>query len=129
MPTWPFGSSDDASTSSREWNFANPEVIASSAALTLVSLLSIRVYKRGLRRIPTAPHIQPGMLPRKQNGSMTASRTLFGKVTSVGDGDNFRFFHTPGGRLAGWGWLRKIPTGKELIGQTVCLLAPTRTLY
>jgi len=26
-------------------------------------------------------------------------------VTSVGDADNFRLFHTPGGRLTGWGWL------------------------
>ena len=25
-------------------------------------------------------------------------------VTAVGDGDNFRLYHTPGGRLVGWGW-------------------------
>ncbi|QLG75075.1 hypothetical protein HG535_0H04020 [Zygotorulaspora mrakii] len=36
-------------------------------------------------------------------------RWLFGKVTSVGDGDNFHFFHTPGGIFGGWGWLRKLP--------------------
>ena len=35
---------------------------------------------------------------------------LYGKVTSVGDGDNFLFFHTPGGVLGGWHWLRKVPT-------------------
>jgi endonuclease YncB( thermonuclease family) len=41
-------------------------------------------------------------------------------VTSVGDGDNFRFFHTPGGRLAGWGWLRSIPTDKKALrNQTI----------
>jgi len=36
---------------------------------------------------------------------------LFGTVTRVGDGDNFHLYHTPGGRLAGWGWLpgRKVP--------------------
>lgn len=38
-------------------------------------------------------------------------RSLFGTVTRVGDGDNFHLYHTPGGRLAGWGWLpwRKVP--------------------
>ncbi|CCH59348.1 hypothetical protein TBLA_0B05150 [Henningerozyma blattae CBS 6284] len=34
---------------------------------------------------------------------------LYGKVTSVGDGDNFHFFHLPGGVLGGWGWLRSVP--------------------
>lgn len=39
---------------------------------------------------------------------------MFGMVTRVGDADNFHLFHTPGGRLAGWGWLpgRKIPKKK-----------------
>ncbi|GCE99780.1 putative endonuclease lcl3 [Zygosaccharomyces mellis] len=36
-------------------------------------------------------------------------RWLFGKVTAVGDGDNFHFFHAPGGLMAGWGWLRPLP--------------------
>ncbi|AET37976.1 Lcl3p Ecym_2228 [Eremothecium cymbalariae DBVPG len=35
---------------------------------------------------------------------------LFGKVTSVGDGDNFHFFHMPGGILGGWHWLREVPS-------------------
>jgi hypothetical protein len=46
-------------------------------------------------------------------------------VTSVGDGDNFRIYHTPGGRLAGWGWLpgRRIPMDKkELKDQTVSVI-------
>ncbi|SCU93749.1 LANO_0E04698g1_1 [Lachancea nothofagi CBS 11611] len=34
---------------------------------------------------------------------------LYGKVTAVGDGDNFHLFHTPGGIWGGWGWLRKVP--------------------
>ncbi|KAL8748249.1 MAG: hypothetical protein Q9184_007469, partial [Pyrenodesmia sp. 2 TL-2023] len=49
-------------------------------------------------------------------------RSLFGYVTSVGDADNFRIFHTPGGRLAGWGWLpwRRVPDKvKELKDNTV----------
>jgi hypothetical protein len=47
---------------------------------------------------------------------------LFGTVTRVGDADNFHLFHTPGGRLAGWGWLpgRKIPEKKaDLKNNTV----------
>lgn len=33
----------------------------------------------------------------------------------MGDGDNFRLFHTPGGRLTGWEWMpgRKVPTKRE----------------
>ncbi|KAG7785901.1 hypothetical protein KL910_000676 [Ogataea haglerorum] len=57
-------------------------------------------YSRHLRRINVATDI-PSYMFRK--------RYLFGKVTSVGDGDNFHMFHLPGGRLGGWGWLRKIP--------------------
>lgn len=34
---------------------------------------------------------------------------LYGKVTAVGDGDNFHFYHLPGGFFGGWGWLRKTP--------------------
>lgn len=46
--------------------------------------------------------------------------TLRGRVTAVNDGDGFRFYHTPGGRLAGWGWLRKVPTSRgDLKGQTL----------
>lgn len=54
------------------------------------------VYKRHLGRLPTVAHIKP---------SEYRTRTLRGYVTSVGDGDDFRFFHTPGGFGAGWGWL------------------------
>lgn len=53
---------------------------------------------------------------------------MFGTVTSVGDADNFRLFHTPGGRLTGWGWLpgRQVPTEKgQLVGKTVRLLSFT----
>lgn len=27
----------------------------------------------------------------------------------MGDGDNVRIFHTPGGRLMGWDWVRRVP--------------------
>lgn len=50
------------------------------------------------------------------------SRWLYGKVTSVGDGDNFRFYHLPGGVFAGWNWLRTVPEVnkfKEVKGETI----------
>lgn len=59
------------------------------------------IYKRHLRRVRNVDYLTPRQFRTK---------TLFGHVTRVGDGDNFRFYHTPGGRLAGWGWLRSIPT-------------------
>ncbi|KAK4230975.1 hypothetical protein QBC38DRAFT_355589 [Podospora fimiseda] len=69
------------------------------------------VWQRYLRRIPTSAHIPPSYFHR---------RGLFGKVTSVGDGDGFHLYHTPGGRLAGWGWLRTVPSSKkELKGNTI----------
>jgi hypothetical protein len=81
---------------------------AAAAALTL-GLLTF--YQSYLRRFPGPGHIAPNFFRR---------RSLFGKVTSVGDGDGFHMFHTPGGRLAGWGWLRRVPKDrKELKGRTV----------
>ena len=57
------------------------------------------LYHRRIRRISSVPLI-PSHYYRR--------RTLHGTVTSVGDGDNFRLYHTPGGRMLGWGlkWLR-----------------------
>lgn len=70
-----------------------------------------KFYHAYLRRIPSSNHIAPSLFRR---------RSLLGKVTSVGDGDGFHMFHTPGGRLAGWGWLRRVPSDrKELKGRTV----------
>lgn len=81
-------------------HYANPETVVPTVLLTATILLSVRVYRLYLRRIPDATHVQPGFFRK---------RSLFGTVTRVGDGDNFHLFHTPGGRLAGWGWLRKVP--------------------
>lgn len=52
--------------------------------------------KRFLRRIPNIDHVKPNVYRK---------RSMYGYVTRVGDGDNFRFYHTPGGRLMGWGLL------------------------
>ncbi|KAG0045007.1 putative endonuclease lcl3 [Gryganskiella cystojenkinii] len=73
---------------------------------------AVIVYSTRLRRIPSSAYLTPDMLQGK--------RILRGKVTSVGDSDNFRFYHTPGGIFAGWGWLRRVPQGnKELKNQTL----------
>ncbi|CAO2656864.1 Nn.00g056670.m01.CDS01 [Neocucurbitaria sp. VM-36] len=102
LETWaaPLKSNDWAST------FSEPRTLIPSIALTITTVAGVRLYKTYLRRIPTVNHIKPDYFRR---------RSLFGQVTSVGDADNFRLFHTPGGRLAGWGWLpwKKVPTKRE----------------
>ena len=101
-------SSDDWTTSLLE-----PRTLIPSIALTVTTVAGVRLYKSYLRRIPTVNHIKPDYFRRK---------SLFGQVTSVGDADNFRLYHTPGGRLAGWGWLpwKTVPTKRDqLMKQTV----------
>ncbi|KAI9726253.1 MAG: putative endonuclease lcl3 [Cirrosporium novae-zelandiae] len=87
-------------------HYTDPQNLVPIVLATGASLFFVGFYRSYLRRIPGAAYIQPGFFRR---------RSLFGKVTTVGDGDNFRLFHTPGGRLAGWGWLpwRKVPTRRE----------------
>lgn len=109
-----------ASTSESSLNITTPsqlffarENILPTTVLTGTCLAFYAFYRSYLRRIPAAGNISPGFFRR---------RSLVGRVTSVGDGDNFRVFHTPGGRLAGWGWLpwRRVPKEKkELKNQTV----------
>lgn len=120
---WPWSSdADDRTNSSRavpavpaDWTTAllEPRTLVPSIALTVSTVTAVRLYKSYLRRIPSVNHIKPSYFRRK---------TLFGHVTSVGDADNFRLYHTPGGRLAGWGWLpwKKVPTKRDqLTNQTV----------
>lgn len=76
-------------------------VLVPTVALTSTFLAGFYIYREYLRRIPTSVRLPDKLLKR---------RTLLGYVTSVGDPDNFRFYHTPGGRLAGWGWLRPVPS-------------------
>lgn len=86
-----------------------------ASVMTAAVLSSRYIYVKYLRRIPNATAIRPSFWRR---------RSLFGRVTSVGDGDGLRLFHTPGGRLAGWGWFpgRRIPhTPKELKDQTISI--------
>ncbi|KAF3922965.1 hypothetical protein ABW20_dc0102283 [Dactylellina cionopaga] len=85
-----------------------PSITTAATALTLVY-----VYRNLLKRYPNANSLPPHFFRRKG---------LYGKVVSVGDADNFRIFHTPGGRWMGWEWFpgRKVPSGRrELKGLTI----------
>ncbi|KAA1467022.1 hypothetical protein DENSPDRAFT_831977 [Dentipellis sp. KUC8613] len=70
------------------------------------------VYKRFFKRIPNSEWITPDILAHR--------RWIKGTVTSVGDADNFRLYHTPG---IGWRWpfkFRRVPTAsRDLRSQTI----------
>lgn len=87
-----------------------PSTLLSTLILTSALLFTRALYKRYLRRLPNISHIPP---------THYRHRSLFGTVTSVGDGDNFRLYHTPGGRLAGWGILplasRRVPSNSDTL--------------
>lgn len=76
------------------------------SSLIIASLLSSAIlgscwgFNRYLKQIKSAREIPRGIMKK---------RWLYGKVTAVGDGDNFHLFHMPGGILGGWGWLRTLP--------------------
>ena len=126
---WPPGSSDPSGNqdddnrpvawtdtlNATDWShYTDPRTIVPTVLLTTSTLVLVHFYRSYLRRIPAAGNIQ---------STFFRNRSLFGRVTSVGDGDNFRLFHTPGGRLSGWGWLpgRKVPDKREeLKNRTVC---------
>ncbi len=103
------------SLNATDWtHYTDPRTVIPTIILTGTTLLSVRFYHSYLRRIPQANSIQPAFWRR---------RSLLGRVTSVGDGDNFRLYHTPGGALAGWGWMigRRVPKKREdLKDKTVC---------
>ncbi|KAJ4144866.1 hypothetical protein LMH87_003734 [Akanthomyces muscarius] len=127
---WPFGSSppdrDKPEPSDKrrpiEWDKSLGEVASPFDAAkqwapvvitSLVGLGALQLYANYLRRIPGAAFIKQSAFRKK---------TLFGRVTSVGDGDGFHLFHTPGGRAVGWGWLRKVPEKRrELKDRTISI--------
>ncbi|KAB5581100.1 nuclease domain-containing protein [Coniochaeta sp. 2T2.1] len=100
------------SLNATDWaHYAEPRNWIPTAIAVVAALGLHQFYRSYLRRLPGTGHVSPGYFRK---------RSLLGKVTSVGDGDNFHLFHTPGGRLAGWGWLRKVPAGKkEVRGRTI----------
>lgn len=131
---WPFGAPggggdaqrDEAQRRRVSWpeslgtplpdHFASAKEWAPMVLFSLVGLGALQLYANYLRRIPGSAYVRP---------SAFRTRSVFGRVTSVGDGDNFHLFHTPGGCMVGWGWLRKVPqTRKELKDRTVSQSAP-----
>lgn len=140
MP-WPWSAASDRSNDDKptvftwtspdkkpvSWNdslnvdhYRDPRTWLSAFVVTTVLFGGIKFYRVYLRRIPSIEYIHPDKYRR---------RTIFGHVTSVGDGDGFRLYHTPGGRWAGWGWLRQVPVQKQALkGQTVCLRSPAPRL-
>ncbi|KAL8992481.1 MAG: hypothetical protein Q9169_007071 [Polycauliona sp. 2 TL-2023] len=122
---WPWSSSvkqkeEDSGVSSTEFpiatdwsHYRDPRNIIPVVVLTGSAFVLSTFYRSYLKRLPQAIDIGP---------KFWRKRSVFGKVTSVGDADNFRIYHTPGGRLAGWGVLpwRTVPgTIKELKDKTI----------
>lgn len=100
-----------ATTEDRDREF-NARVLLTSTVICAGMAGGYSIYRSYLRRFPDTARLPSRMLRQ---------RSLLGKVTSVGDADNFHFFHTPGGYFAGWGWLRKTPkiNTRGLKGQTI----------
>lgn len=98
----PIPSSQDADV-----GIFHPKVIALSLGITATAYLSYRFYRRYLKPVRTILDLTPERLEYNHK--------LYGYVTRVGDGDNFRFFHTPGGMLAGWGWLKSVPKNNKIL--------------
>jgi hypothetical protein len=114
---WPGSGTDNDKKKhvSESWvgSLTDAQTVIPAIALTVTSVAAVRLYKTYLRRIPSVNHIKPNYFRRKG---------VFGQVTSVGDADNFRLYHTPGGRIAGWGWLpwKTVPKKRDgLTNQTV----------
>ncbi|KAK4629122.1 putative endonuclease lcl3 [Fulvia fulva] len=107
-PTWQHNTSIPAEEDRKQLNLT-PWLYALTGGAATIGAWRLR--NRYFRRIPNVGYLLPHTLRK---------RTYFGYVTSVGDGDGFRLYHTPGGRLAGFTWLRKIPQKKqELKDQTL----------
>ncbi|KZT67893.1 SNase-domain-containing protein [Daedalea quercina L-15889] len=87
-------------------------VLSAFLAGSVTTAGGIGAYRRFWRRLPTADWITPDILAK--------GRWIKGCVTSVGDADNFRLYHTPG---IGWRWplkFRTVPaTRGDLKDQTI----------
>lgn len=125
-----------------DWkSLTTPQTAIATLLLTTSILLSHRLYKTRLRRIPTTAYLKPSHFndlsasassPSNANAAHSKAAksspkpylpirsSLLGVCTSTHDPDNFRFYHTPLGRLALWGTaLRPIPERRALKDQTL----------
>lgn len=85
------------SLNATDWSqYTSSETLIPTFILTVSTLAAVKLYTSHFRRIRQATYITPDFLHK---------RSIFGYVTSVGDGDGLRLYHTPGGRLTGWNWL------------------------
>lgn len=94
------------------------EVIIGTVILTSIVLGSKYGFTRYLKQYKEVKDIP---------SSAYKKRWLYGKVTAVGDGDNFRFFHTPGGILGGWHTVRTVPSLERNITTSMPKKAPSIT--
>ncbi|KAF8127564.1 hypothetical protein EV363DRAFT_1452177 [Boletus edulis] len=101
------------------WTRRHNDTLPPAADLCLVFALgaasgagALLAWRRWGMRLSTAEWITPNELARR--------RWIRGVVTSVGDADDFRLYHTPG---IGWRWplkLKRVPTKrKDLKDQTI----------
>ncbi|KAF8322755.1 uncharacterized protein EI90DRAFT_2473253 [Cantharellus anzutake] len=106
-PTLRAGSADPPVE--KAWVAAWTPVLASAVLGSVLTIAGISVYVRFFRRFPTSDAVRPVVLAER--------RWIKGVVTSVGDGDNFRLYHTPG---PFWSKFRRVPdTSKELQNKTI----------
>lgn len=74
----------------------------------------VKLYNKYFTRRRTFFDLSQNMINRQKQ--------LYGKVVKVGDGDNFRFFHMPGGIFLGWKWLRNPKIKKDFIKNETILI-------
>lgn len=72
---------------------------------------SFLIWRRFFRRIPNASYITPSILRSR--------RRIVGRVTSVGDADGFRMYHTPGIPFLRQRWHRPPTKASDLRHQTI----------
>lgn len=87
-------------------------VLICSAILAATFLGLFSGFNRYLARYEQASDIPKVFFQDRHLASNIGNKNgkwLYGKVLSVGDGDNFNFYHMPGGILGGWGTIRSEP--------------------
>jgi len=101
-------------TMSSQIDLDSPTTLSAIAfAVGCLSTITLsRIHRRYFRRFPSSEWVTPDVLKRR--------RWVKGVVTSVGDADNFRLYHTPG---FGWRWplkFRLVPSkSRDLKDQTL----------
>ncbi|KIJ32243.1 hypothetical protein M422DRAFT_265893 [Sphaerobolus stellatus SS14] len=105
---------NSSNTSLQITQLLNLKTLGAFALGSLATLGTIAIHTRYFKRIPTADLVHPKLIAQR--------KWIKGIVTSVGDGDGFRLYHTPG---PFWRWplkLRKIPvTTKDLKDETISI--------